>query len=88
MALFSKEKQDVHITIEKEQPKKSILDIVENSSTEEDLDRDLMSSLLQFRKDTSSLDYLRNEIEQLLHEKDGEIKLMQGFANAIKQQKK
>lgn len=86
--LFAKEKAFIQIQIEKEPAKKHILDFVGTPTDEEVLTRDLMNGLLKFREDTSSLDYLRTEIEEVLHQKDGEITLMEGFAHAMKQQKK
>lgn len=90
--LFSTGKEEVVISVEKEPVKKSILELVEMKKEKEaftqDLTQDVMSGIMKFREETSSLDYLRNEIEQVLYQKDGEIKLMEGFANAMKQQKK
>lgn len=88
MHLFAKEKEEIRIQIEKEPVKKHILDFVEVPTQEDALTHALMNGLIKFREDTSSLDYLRTEIEEVLHQKDGEIKLMEGFANAMKQQKK
>lgn len=84
MTLFSKEKEEIHILIEKEKTKKSVLDMLEEEKKEETLTSDLMNELMKFRKDTSSLDYLRNEIEQVVNQKNGEVKIMEGFANALK----
>ena len=85
--LFAKGEETVHIQIEKERKKKRILDVVDASSQEDVLTQDLLNGLTKFRQDTASLDYLRKEIEDVLHQKDGEVKLMEGFANALKQQK-
>ena len=87
MALFSKEKEEIRITVASEMPKKTVLDIMKEEQKEESLTSDLMNELEKFRNETSSLDYLRNEIEQVVNQKDGEVKLMEGFVHALKQNK-
>lgn len=95
LSLFSKEKEVVDITLVVDASKRSILDVVTEHErshieklSEEKLNKRLMNGILQFREETKSLDYIRDEIEQVMSKKDGEVKLMESFAHTINQQKK
>lgn len=59
-----------------------------NVKVEKDLTVELMEGIARFRKETDSLDYIRNEIEAVMETDGGEQKMMKGFANTLKGGKK
>lgn len=91
LSIFSKEKQELEIKIEKDESKKGIMGLIQEHEEkktkiqkEKELTHHLMESLMQFREETKSLDYIRDEIEQVMSKKSGEAKLMEGFAQSFK----
>lgn len=71
----------IHLKVEKDERLK-ILDLLEEEK-EEKLSNDLLNGLSKFRDKTHSLDYIREEIEKVMGEKNGEEKIMKGFSKSF-----
>lgn len=68
----------------------SLLNLVEGQSLQKAevegkvLTDELMISIMKFRAETESLNYIREEIESIMEDSDGEKIVMRGFAKTLK----